>query len=411
MAVQILPNQIGEAFSTGLQELAQNKLNQITEKHERDRYSKSLRSVLPEKIADFLTNLNPREREAILKNLNLNKLLEQNEPDEEQNGLGELLQQYVQPQQSPNNFGQKTQQQDPYQQLLQAASQFSSPLGQMQQQQSDNGLKSLLQPPQQQAEKETVGPQLNHQLIPKKEIKGQNLFETPHERRENEKLDIQKRRLTSQENKDIREFSAPYRERSKKAQASIRDYQQLLKDARSGELRSGNVYQLLKKLGLEEFGRNITTELAEKVVARLGQNIEGKFGKNARLTNFLEQTFQRSLPTLKNTPEGIQIIAISNMAVEEADVIKDDIRKEVIKKYGLNDETDDIIEELAAPFIKKIDDEATEYAQSIIDNKGNKNSFDKLPPAKYFKGEIIDGENGEILQSNGKEWVRKDNRK
>ena len=159
--------------------------------------------------------------------------------------------------------------------------------------------------------------------------------------------------------------------------------------------------QLLKKLGLEEFGRNITTELAEKVVARLGQNIEGKFGKNARLTNFLEQTFQRSLPTLKNTPEGIQ----------EADVIKDDIRKEVIKKYGLNDETDDIIEELAAPFIKKIDDEATEYAQSIIDNKGNKNSFDKLPPAKYFKGEIIDGENGEILQSNGKEWVRKDNRK
>lgn len=353
MTVQVIRDtsfggNLGEALGTGLGHLAKHKLNQITQKHEREQYAKDLEPTFGQDTANFLSTLNPKERESAL--YNLKELLQLNQqPNQQQNGLGTLSQQPEQNQQQPQ---------------------------------------------------EQISPE-RAQLL-------QDIFTSPHDKREREKLDLQKQKITAQQQKDIREFSGPYRENAKKAEASIRDYQQLLKDARSGELRSGNTYQLLKKLGWEDFGRNTTTELAEKVIARLGQNIAGKFGKNARLTNFLEQTFQRSLPTLKNTPEGIQVIAVANMAAEESEIVRNDIRKEVIKKHGLTDQTEDMIDKLAEPIISKIDQDAAAYAESIIGNKGTQDKFEELPPAKYHKGDkIVHEETGRTFVSDGKEWVEK----
>jgi hypothetical protein len=412
----------GAALGSSLNQLAQYKLDHINKQYEdasnqykqlqeRNRYANSLKDVLGEDTAKFFAGLNPEERKHAWGNLegiiNLVNKRKQN------NSVSDMLTNHNEQQQ----FQEEPQQEqvDPYQQLLQAARQQNGPLAQLLGQQEQQ---QLLQPQQQQR---PIKPNLQQEPNKQNIVEGKQpftpdeakeigeAFKSPHEKREDKKLALQEKKLASQENKEKREFGDKYREAAKKAEASVRDYQQLLKDARSGKLRSGNMYQLLKKLGWEDFGRNTTTELAEKAIARLSQNVSGKFGTNARLTNFLEQTFQRSLPTLKNTPLGVQIIAISNMAIEEADIIRNNIRKEVIKKYGLTDDTDDIIDEISAPLIARVDQEAADYSEMLLNNNGSLKGFNDLPPAKYYKNEIIDRKNGESYRSNGNEWIKEQN--
>ncbi len=406
----------GEILGSGLNQLAQHKLGHLTQQYEREQTRKGLANYLGDDTANFLINLSPKEREHALSNLGSLLQLNQQPGQQQMGGMAALGNQ------------QQPQQQEPQQQVMQQLQEAiknrftNQTVGQRPQEEQGSLLSGLVSEPQgvlrgaqqqpsMQAPEAQKQPQQKQQMTPERIKLIEDIFTSPHEKREREKLELQKRKVSSQENKEIREFSAPYRESARKAEASIRDYQQLLHDARSGELRSGNMYQLLKHLGWEEFGRNTTTEMAEKVIARLSQNVSGKFGTNARLTNFLEQTFQRSLPTLKNTPEGIQIIAASNMAMEEADIVRNNIRKDVLEQYGLTDQTEDIIEELAAPIIQKIDQDATEYAESLLSGKDSNKEFDDLPPAKYYKGETLDGDNGEILVSNGKEWIRKSSNK
>jgi len=409
----------GANLGSGLAQLAQAKLEHISEKYQNTQLQKTLKSSgLPNNIVNLLRGIDEKTRGSLLKNLDLNALGEQDQyqQPEQQNPLAMLIQQLQQNQPQLNQASSQRQQEDPYQQLLQAASQFSGPMGQLQQQ--NGGLGELLQQPQQQYAQQPFNEQAfeQNQGQEQPQLQGQEraperkpLFKSPHahEKREEEKLELQKRKLSSLENREIREFSKPYQERAEKAEASIRDYQQLMKDARSGQLRAGNMYQLLDALGLGDFGRNATTETAGKAIARLSQNVSGVFGSNSRITNFLEQVFQRSIPSLKNTPKGIEMISALNMAIEEAAIVKDQIRQQVIQKYGLGADTPDLIKKYSAPLIKQIDQEAFAYVDNLMNSKGKEGYLEELPPAKYYLGTEIEGEDGLRRVSNGKDWVVK----
>ena len=80
----------------------------------------------------------------------------------------------------------------------------------------------------------------------------------------------------------------------------------------------------------DDFYKNVDTKKAGKLSARLAQNVAGVFGQNSRITNFLEQTFQRSLPSLWNTNEGITAISELNMLSDEANIIKQENRKKIL---------------------------------------------------------------------------------
>jgi len=355
---------LGAALGTGLSQLAQHKLDDITKKYDQQQQrSQFVQGVAPqvgEDIANFLFNLSPKEREIALSNPSF--LMQLNQQPGQQGQMGGM-----------------------------------AALGAQQQ-------------PQQQIAGQSQGGQQQQQMTPERAQLFKDIFTSPHEKRETEKLDLKKQQIESQVNKDAREFSRPYIERANKAKANIRDYTQLIEDARSGELRSGNTYQLLKKLGLEDFGRNTTTERAAKLIARLAQNVSGIFGTNSKITNFLEQTFQRSLPSLINTPEGIEAISIINMASDEGEIVKNNIRKELIRKNGgrLTAEIEDEIEQAAEPLIRAIEEKAFRDAENITRSKTKttQQSFDDLPPAAQHKGKKIrDKESGKTLQSNGQEWL------
>ena len=323
--------------------------------------------MLGQPTANFLSNLGPKEREHALQN------------------LGALMQLNQQP--APQS-------------------------------QQQGGISALTPENQPNTQQNTVENQPNNrnQIV-------QDVFTSPHEKREKEKLDIKKQEFERNTNKDLREYLKPHVERVSKAKANIRDYDQLIDLAETGDIRSGNIHQLLKKLNLQDFGRNTTTALAGKLIARLAQNVAGVFGQNSRITNFLEQTFQRSLPDLVNTKEGIIAISILNKAVDEGELIRHDIRKQIIKENGgkLPGDIDDQVEERSGDQIRKIEDEAFEKARGATDpitnkksgksstissNKSKLQEFESLPsPIQYSGKRFRDTNTGKIFESNGIEFL------
>ena len=374
---------LGSTLAAGLNQAAQHKLNFLTSQYEQEhanqqqrkqqeyltqlqrqnqayekaQYASGLAPILGQDTANFLSNLSPKEREHALQNISSLMQLNQS-PQQSQNGIGSL--------------------QSPIQEKTQPQSVSNQP-----QKDQDRG-----------------------KLI-------EDIFTSPHEKREEEKLGIKKQEFERQTNKDAREYLKPYVERVSKAKSNIRDYAQLIDLAETGNIRSGNIHQLLKKVGLQDFGRNTTTELAGKLIARLAQNVAGVFGQNSRITNFLEQTFQRSLPDLINTKEGIIAISLLNKAVDQGELIKHDIRKQIIKENGgkLPGDIDDLIEERADPLVRKLEDDAFEQARAVTAPITNKKSdqlqkFQSLPPAYEYPGrKIRDIDTGKIVQSNGSQWI------
>lgn len=204
-----------------------------------------------------------------------------------------------------------------------------------------------------------------------------------------------------------RKYLDPYNTQARASENNIRDYELLADLAKKGELRTGNRAQLMSKLGLGDFNRNTDTEIASKLVARLGQNASSAFGPGTRLTNFLEQTYQRSLPTLFNTAEGI--IAISKLAekIEEASVlVPQKYREEIIEENEgrVPWNIDKLVKQRAKPEVDRLEKEAFDIATKSAGSKGSK--FADLPPASQHSGKKIrDTKTGKLLKSDGQEWV------
>lgn len=203
--------------------------------------------------------------------------------------------------------------------------------------------------------------------------------------------------LDLKKSKEVRDFSKPFIEKSHKSKANIRDYTDLINIARSGDLRAGKGQQILDALGLGGFFKNFNTQRADKIIARLAQNIGGAFGSGSRITNYLEQTFQRSLPSLWNTPEGIVAISIMNMGVDKANIARDEIRKELIRKNGgkLPFDIEDQIEELAAPEISKIENDTMRSVDALSSGR-TVNSLEDARRQGIKR--IRDLETGEIIE-------------
>lgn len=224
---------------------------------------------------------------------------------------------------------------------------------------------------------------------------------------------IGEEKLAMQKSKDVREFSKPYIEKAEAARANIRDYDQLIKLAESGKLRAGNMAVLLDKVGLTGLNRNYETQVADKLVARLAQNARVAFGSGSRITNYLEQVFQRSLPTLFNTPEGIVAVSKLNKLADEASIIKDDARKQIIKesKGLIPPDIDDLISQRAQPLIAPLEEQALAIASNPVKSQQKtfavNQTLDTLPSAADNPGMELEADNGEILVSKNGAWVKK----
>jgi hypothetical protein len=355
---------IAQPIEQGLDALAQKKMAQL----QQQQYTQASAPFFGKEAAGLLAVLSPKEREIALQNMGaLEKLLAARKVEGagQQSGLGAL------------------------------ASNQGIPVGGG----DDQGALGALQPP-----KQADQPEISDAS---KAI--QELFTSPHTRREEEKLDIKKQQLEREMSKDVRQYLSPYDEQDEESEKNIADYQQIIKHADDPKLISGYQRRFLNVFGMENLFDNPVTEITGKYNARLAQNIKGVFGTNARITNFLEQTFQRSLPSLWNTPEGMKSVAILNMARDEGNLIKNNIRREIIEKnnWKIPNDINAQVRKRTQPQLDKIQEEAIDKVDTLIgDVKINYEDLKAIPDrgVVLHKGQKMQKLNGKLGPYRGKKF-------
>jgi hypothetical protein len=209
--------------------------------------------------------------------------------------------------------------------------------------------------------------------------------------------------------KSAREWANNYLEKASASRANIRDYDLLIKQAQSGKLRAGTKQQLLSKVGLSEFNQPYQNELANKLIARLAQNVGSAFG-TGRLTNFLEATFQKSLPSLWNTPEGIITISRLNKAADEANILKAQAAREILQENGgrIPPDADFQIEERTLEAIQDIEVKLFEELGLITQEQFAVGmELAELPnPSQVPPSTVIEDDEGNEYKIVEGQWVR-----
>jgi len=347
---------LGSALGTGLQQLAHNKLEHVMKQYEkqseRAQYARGLAPILGDEAANFVSNLSPDERKYALQN------------------IGSLMQLSQQP---------------------------------MQQQGPASGLAALggapQQPGQQQAEQQFQSPQ--QQMSPDRAKLIQDIFTSPQEKREREKLELAKRQTNLKETKKYVETLKDQEKASKESDLRLKRMETLIN---KGNLPNANLWSFLSKI--EDLGPLATGgagALLGSVVPGVGtavgaaaggvlgalsgplagaaksfiktgspdieefEKLSADFVKNAkqyfgsRLTDADLRVFMQTLPTLMQTDAGKKKVIENLRSLNELSEIEAKAARSIIKENGgippldieqqVKDKISDKIDKVAARFI------------------------------------------------------------
>lgn len=233
----------------------------------------------------------------------------------------------------------------------------------------------------------------------KKEKKAQ-LLEDRAEKRANKAEDRRLDREKYQDNLDekTRNYLAPYEKQVEAAEKDINDYSFLQELAKTGDLQSGPFWGALEKVGISKLFRNFNTQLADKTISRLSLNSSTAYGPTSRITNYLEQNYIRSIPSLWNTREGIIAISELNKNVSKAIKIKHDERLNLIQKNGgkVSPTIESQVRNNTKDQIKYLEDEAMKIIKSI-NNLSSTNSKGSVNLIKY-KGDKVEDSSGNLFK-------------
>lgn len=328
--MQILPNSslggsLGSSLGTGLQDLAALKLAQLTKQYdirrERSDFAEGLAPLLGKDTANFLSNLSPQERNHALQNIGSLMQLNQ-EPD--RGGLGNL----AQPQQPT--------------------------LGQQQPQE-----------PRQQPSPEQA------KLV-------QDVFTSPQEKREREKLELAKRTATLKETKPYIDTLKNLEKGAKESDLRLKRMKTLIEN---GKLPNANLWSFLTKVEESPLhgagagaalgaavGSTLFPGVGTAVGSALGgvagslispfagaaksyiksgtpdieefEKLSADFVKNAkqffgpRLTNADLQVFMKTLPTLMQTDAGKKKVIENLSSLNELAEIEAKAARSIIRANG-----------------------------------------------------------------------------
>lgn len=168
--------------------------------------------------------------------------------------------------------------------------------------------------------------------------------------------------------------------------------------------REGNVQgvggRILKSIGLGNLRSADTQELEKLTVGFLG-NLKNVFG--ARPTQFDVQQYLNGLPNLLQSPEG-RARVIKNLRVfNEGAKLRADALRQILKenKNRPPANLDVLIEDRIGDQLDRLHREISGGTDG-----GTSNSFQDLPDPSSLSGKKIrDTTTGQILQSNGKQWL------
>lgn len=151
-----------------------------------------------------------------------------------------------------------------------------------------------------------------------------------------EALDLAKfgqkeRQIEALERKETRQYLKPFAEAASKRAATIQSNAELKEIALSGNLRAGNLQQILSSVGWGQFNQPLENEVAQKNLDAQATNAASAYG-TSRLNIFAEKTYKNSLGTLWNTPQGLYTVANINNIRAKAENAIDKARTDIIRE-------------------------------------------------------------------------------
>jgi hypothetical protein len=339
--------QLGAALGSGINELAELKLAQLTKLHEQQKersdFAKTWEPILGKQSANFLSNLPPKERRMALNNLDrLSEAFQQPEPGRQQNGLAALAQQNQQ-------FGgqrQQQQQRDPYQELLQAARAHTGPIGALggAQQQPQFGIEE----PQQQAFEQQQYPEQRE--VGNERVKAaQRIFESPKDRAAREKLEFAQRQANVKETKEYVDALKNKEKAAKEADLRLKRMETLID---KGNLPNAALWSGLSKLEHAPFISGLTAPFAELLKGGVKwysgnpadieefEKLSSEFVKNAkqyfgsRITQKEVELFMNTVPSLMQTDSGKKKLIENIRSLNELSEIEAKAARSIIKANG-----------------------------------------------------------------------------
>lgn len=338
---------LGAALGTGLGQLAQNKLSQVMQQYDRQleksQYARGLAPILGEQAAEFVSNLGPEERKYALQN------------------IGPLMQLSQQP-------GQQ------------------------------GGLSALTGAPQQDQQQQQM-PDQRAQLI-------QDIFTSPHEKREREKLELKKQQMASQEKLAAFKETKPERKEilneAKSAKDTLARLDRMDELSKKGKLDSPLYLEFLKKSGFDVPAlTSPDSQEFRKLEVDFLRDAKNIFG--SRVTNYEASQFLKSIPSLSQSKEGRDRVIRNLKLLNEGKLARAEALKDILKENkGIPPL--DLAEQVEARVEPKIDKLLQKF-RSGPERKVSQ-TFNELPPASKYSGkQIRDTESGKLLRSNGQEWV------
>lgn len=408
MAVQIIPrtggaagfggdlgSAIGSGLSSGIQNLANAKLQKITQQHE---YGKKVRGLeaLGIKDADKLAHLDDETLQLVMKE-KIQEPGRQAYANALQSTLGGEQQQIST---QTNNIPDEIRNITP-EQKRELAQYLVSP--EASQQYKPEELEKL-------AKYLTTGEGLNqNQQSTNKPSQPTGLNEK--QATELAKLGLEKKKTASKEKAEAFKFTEAYNSkvaeeaRAKKQENKILD--RIIKLSEEGDIRDPVLSESLEKLGLDFKGlmSGDTTEL-KKLESFFLRGASSLFG--GKVSNQEMQQLLASVPTLLNSKEGRIQIAKQMKLANESSFLEDKVRREIIKENGGVPPFDirDQVAERMGPEEERLAEEFINASLSKSKQEKVAKTFEKLPSATEYSGKRIRFPDGSIRKSNGKEWVK-----
>lgn len=286
---------LGAALGTGLNQLAQHKLSQLSKQYEaqteRSQFAQGIAPLLGSDTANFLSNLGPDERKYALQNISA--LMQLNQQPGQQQGNLEALQQPDQQQQ-----------------------------------------------PQQQEQ------QQNQQLTPERSKLLQDIFTSPQEKREREKLDLAKRQANLKETKPYVDELKSKEKAAKEADLRLKRMETLID---KGNLPNAALWSALSKLEHAPFVSGLTAPIAELIKGGVKwysgnpadieefDKLSSEFVKNAkqyfgsRITQKEVELFMQTVPTLASTDAGKKKLIENIRSLNELSSIEAKAARSIIR--------------------------------------------------------------------------------
>ena len=284
---------LGQALGTGLQELAHHKLAGLTQRYEqqqeRSQFAQGIAPILGQDTANFLSHLGPNERKSALQN------------------IGALMQ-------------------------------FNQPAGQQQ-----GGLEAFSQQP---GQNQQPNQQIGQEQTPERAKLIQDVFTSPQEKREREKLDLQKRQLNLKETKSYIDELKSKEKAAKEADLRFKRMETLID---KGNLPNAALWSALSKLEHAPFISGLTAPLAELIKGGVKwysgnpadieefEKLSSEFVKNAKqyfgskITQKEVELFMQTVPTLMSTDAGKKKLIENIRSLNELSSIEAKAARSIIK--------------------------------------------------------------------------------